>query len=387
MTQDAAITGSTSPRNRRVLAVDDDPILRELMAEMFGSIGFDVVQASNGEEAWAVLQDTALDLAVIDLNMPKLDGFGLLQHIRAQTDLASLPVIVATSSGDQASIERAYNLGASSFVTKPINWTQLRHHAQFVVRNGETERALRLAQAEAATAARLRSGLYGVLGHELKTPVSALIGLTDVLAASLGARLQGQEAEHLGHVSEAAQRLNQIVGDILTLTKALKGYRNLELGSFSPQELLEESLAGFRTKAALLGLRFVVDDSGRMPAVSCDGGLVRQALRRLVDNAVKFAPAGSEIVLWVDLPGDGLVHFNVRDLGPGISVSRLRECLQPFVQSDMSYSRPVEGLGLGLPIAHTIAEAHGGELAVSTTLGEGLTATLKLPIGEASRHA
>jgi signal transduction histidine kinase len=370
----------------RVLVVDDDPILRELMLEMFAGLGFTALPTENGEEACAVLDRESLDLAVIDLNMPKLDGFGLLSHIRRHPAMASLPVIVATSSGDKDSIERAYQLGASSFVTKPINWAQFAHHAQFVVRNGRTERDLRLAQAEAAAAARLKNGLFSVLGHELKTPVTAMIGLTDVLAKTLGTRLQNLEAEHLGHVIDAAHRLNQIVSDILILSRALSGPARLEPGAYAPQELLEESLAGFRTKASLLGIRLRVVEAGHLPALRCDGTLVRQALRRLIDNALKFSPAGGEVTLWAEA-GGGMMHFSVRDDGPGISMARLRECLEPFVQGDMSYSRPAEGLGLGLPIAHTIAEAHGGELAVTTTPGNGLQATLKLPLSESSALA
>jgi signal transduction histidine kinase len=367
------------PPARRVLVVDDDPIMRELMGQQFAEMGFGVFLTENGEEACGVLDREDLDLAVIDLNMPRLDGFGLLERIRGNPRQAGLPVIVATASGDRPSIERAYRLGASSFVTKPINWAQFAHHAQFVIRNGQIERDLRLAQAEAAAAARMKNGLFSVLGHELKTPLTALIGLTDVLGKSLGARLQSLDAEHLGLVSDAAQRLNHIVGDILILSKALAGPGRLGMAWNPVHELLEDSLLGFKTRAALLGIDLKLIAPPPALLMRCDAALLRQALRRLIDNAIKFSQPGSTVTVWAEDHGDGALSLAVSDQGPGISVTRLRECLQPFVQADMSYSRPAEGLGLGLPIANAIAEAHGGELSVSTTPGSGLTATLRLP--------
>lgn len=365
---------------RNIIAVDDDPIMLELMEQQFSALGYGVRLAEDGETATAILEAEDLDLAIVDLSMPRVDGFELLRRIRGNSKTANLPVIVATANGDREAIEQAYRLGASSFVTKPINWTQFAFHAQFVIRNGQVERELRIAQAEAAAAARMKNGLFSVLGHELKTPLTALVGLTDVLAKSLGARLQALDAENLGHVTEAAQRLNYVVSDILTLSKALAGSNRLEREWCLVEDLVEDSLLGFKTRAKQLGIELKTDVAPNLGRIRCDAHLVRQGLRRLIDNAIKFSQPGTAVVAQAAAAGPAHVDFSVRDCGPGISMSRLRDCLQPFVQSDMSYARPAEGLGLGLPIANAIAEAHGGELMISTTPGEGLVATMRLPI-------
>ena len=185
MSNRAAPKAPSGLPRRRVLIVDDDPILCEVMAEQFGAQGFDVAFAENGEVACDKIAGEHFDLAIIDLGMPKLDGFALLRHVRQHPRSVDLPVIVVTASGDKTSIDKAYQLGASSFVTKPVIWAQFTPHALFVMRNGQIERELRAAQMEAATAVRLKNGLFQVLGHELKTPLTALIGLTEVLSASL----------------------------------------------------------------------------------------------------------------------------------------------------------------------------------------------------------
>src|SRR5436190_12136284 len=103
------------------LIVDDDPILLEIMAARLDVIGFKAILAENGMAAIKALEENDFCVAIVDLRMPELDGFGLLQFIRERPASADLPVIVATTSEDQASIEKAYRLAASSFTTKPIN--------------------------------------------------------------------------------------------------------------------------------------------------------------------------------------------------------------------------------------------------------------------------
>ena len=142
-----------NPRSKIVLIVDDDPILREVMSAKLAETGFIATCVEDGEEACNHLGSERYSLALVDLNMPKLDGFGLLRHIRQHPRTVDLPVIVVTSNDDKGSIEKAYALGASSFITKPVNWSQFLHHVRFVVRSGETEQALRRAQAEAGRTA------------------------------------------------------------------------------------------------------------------------------------------------------------------------------------------------------------------------------------------
>jgi CheY-like chemotaxis protein len=140
--------------------VDDDPLVREVMMALFADAGHAVTCAQDGEDACKIAARQEFDLAVIDLGMPELDGFGLLKYLRHNPKSADLPVIVATSADDPQSIEQAYRLGASSFVTKPINWPLFIHHAQFVARNGAIERELRRTRTEAVALVKMKNSLF-----------------------------------------------------------------------------------------------------------------------------------------------------------------------------------------------------------------------------------
>lgn len=377
--QNIAVHRGSDAQRRSVIVVDDDAILREVMTEQLSDLGWRILTADNGETAIGVMAAEQFDLAVVDISMPKLDGFGLLRHIRQNPRSIDLPVIVCTSHNDREPIDRAYRLGASSFVTKPINWPQFLHHAQFVMRNGDTERALRAAQAEALIASQLKNTMFQVLSHELKTPLTALIGLTRVMDMTLRARIQPQEAEQLDHVVDAAQRLNGIVSDILLLSKALSEGQQERFKPAYLSEILDDSIVGFKAKAAQKNVRLLMRPLEHDLTLLCDQHLIRQALGKLIDNAIKFSPAGETVEIWGHGTATGEVVMSVRDSGPGLAQAKLKDCIQPFVQENMSYARPAEGLGLGLPIAKAICEAHGGELAVQTAPGQGMVAAVVLP--------
>jgi CheY-like chemotaxis protein len=123
----------------RILIVDDDPILREFASVHLGSPFTTIDMACNGVEAKALLAQTPYDVALLDIEMPELDGSSLLEEIRSDPKLRQLRVIMLTGHDDIASIDRAYQLGADSFVTKPVNWRQLSYQIRYVVRIGLAE--------------------------------------------------------------------------------------------------------------------------------------------------------------------------------------------------------------------------------------------------------
>jgi DNA-binding response OmpR family regulator len=133
----------------RILVVDDDPILREFASVYLSAPAASVETLPDGGSALDCLRRDRFDVAVLDIDMPNLDGFELLQHIRADEALADLPVIMLTGREDILSIDRAYSLGATSFVTKPVNWRELSYQLRYVIR---ANRAQRLASNEAAEA-------------------------------------------------------------------------------------------------------------------------------------------------------------------------------------------------------------------------------------------
>lgn len=123
----------------RILVVDDDPILREFASVYLGTPSATIETACDGVAARMRLGQAAYDALLLDIEMPQLDGFSLLEEIRSDERLRHLPVIMLTGHDDIASIDRAYQLGANSFATKPVNWRQLSYQIRYVIRTSRTE--------------------------------------------------------------------------------------------------------------------------------------------------------------------------------------------------------------------------------------------------------
>jgi DNA-binding response OmpR family regulator len=119
----------------RLLFADDDPILREFAKVHLASEEASVTTAGDGEEAWQALRVESYDVVLVDLEMPRLDGFGLLKRMRADPRHRDTPVIVVTGREDVAAIDRAFDSGATSFVVKPMNWRLLTYQVRFIVRS------------------------------------------------------------------------------------------------------------------------------------------------------------------------------------------------------------------------------------------------------------
>jgi CheY-like chemotaxis protein len=139
----------------RILLVDDDPILREFAIVHLTSETAQVKTAADGIEALDIVGRSPVDLILLDLEMPKMDGFEVLQQLQDQPDTANIPVIVVTGREDVGAIDRAFQAGATSFVVKPINWRLLSYQIRFVRRAWNTERGLTRAHREARTGSQL----------------------------------------------------------------------------------------------------------------------------------------------------------------------------------------------------------------------------------------
>jgi len=363
----------------RVLVVDDDPIYRETSRMFLMMQGRDVTLAENGNAGLRKLAGGCFDILIVDMEMPDMSGLEVISHVRACPETADLPIIMVTSRDDAMAIDRAYELGASSFVVKPVNWTLLDHYLRFVCRAARNETLARQAQKEAELLGRTKDNLMSVLRHEMKTPLNAIIGFTRLAAEARESGDLVAMREHLEAVQGSGKRLLQSFADMATYSDMLSGRIVPAFEPIAPGWLFDDMQELQGPALAKAGIRVERREEEGNLHFEGDQTLLASALSRLIQNVLEHAKGATTLRLISAREGEGL-KLTVEDDGEGIPPEDIARCLEPFAQADMSLSRAHQGLGMGLPIAGSIAALHGGELKSESIRGAGLRVSLRLPI-------
>ena len=363
----------------RVLIVDDDPIHRETSRMFLTMYGRKVTLAENGRAGLAAAENGEFDVMIVDLEMPDMTGLEVIAAIRKMPRHRDLPIIMVTSRDDAMAIDRAYELGASSFVVKPVNWTLLDHYLRFVLRASKNEIAAREAFRNAENVSRAKDNLLAVIRHEMKTPLNAIIGFTKLAVEAQRNGDVSALSERLDFVRQSGERLLASFADMSTYSDMLSQNLKLSRERVAASWIVGDVMDLCARRATDKGIELVFRDSETKVAVLADQAMLSSALTRLVDNAIRHAKDATRIEIAIEEREDAVV-LSVRDDGEGMPPDAVKQCLAPFSQADMSRSRTSEGLGLGLPIASEIVRLHQGKLTMQSEPGRGTVVEISLPL-------
>jgi signal transduction histidine kinase len=372
---------SGAPRARpMILLVDDDEIQRLVGREYFESIGFAVCDLASGYDCVQQAPRVRPDLVILDVIMPGIDGFEACRRIRLDPDLVHTPVLMATSLDDEGSIERAFEAGATDFLTKPINWPLLGHRVKFVLRMSQVERKLRDATRSAEAANRAKSNFLANMSHELRTPLNAIIGFSEIMRGELlGPLGDPHYVEYTNDIYDSGAHLLHLVNSVLDLSKVDAGMMELNEDSVAIEAVVRAATMLVVDRAAKHGIKLCVSIPRDAPKIWADEIRLKQILTNLLSNAVKFTPDDGEIHVDVDRSSKGEVVFSIRDTGIGMAAEDIPKIQESFVQLDDPLQKRYAGTGLGVPLAIAMTKLHGGSLHYESQLGVGTTAILKFP--------
>jgi hypothetical protein len=237
-----------------------------------------------------------------------------------------------------------------------------------------------IARAEAEDAARMRDQFLATLSHELRTPMSSILGW---LHLARSGRLDPPALERaLATIEQNARLQNQLINDILDVSRIINGRLRLALARVAPLELLRASIDSVRPAAAARRVEIDsrVDDADAGILIKGDPGRLQQVFNNLLGNAIKFSADGGRVEVFGHRDGER-VRIVIRDAGQGIEPSLLPHIFERFRQGDASTTRRHGGLGLGLAIAQHLVERHGGEIAIASEgTGRGSTVDVVLPL-------
>jgi CheY-like chemotaxis protein len=365
----------------KILVADDDPVYREVAREALESAGHFVTVASDGAEAIQALKTIEFDAAVIDLTMPKADGIAVIQSVRANSLNSTTPIIVVTGHDDSDAIERAYTAGATSFLTKPLNWVLFTPHVNFVLRSGQVENELRDATAAAAFLSDLKTQMMGALAREFQTPIKTIFGFAELIRKEVyGPMSPPMYREMATDMGNAAQKLNAAFLTLLNFGNALTEQLQFAAEPTLIASVLDDAMATAEDHAGRKGINLSRKvDIPVDTLIQADRVLLVQAIRSVLSNAIKVAPRGSTVEVHAGIGNNGNFKIWAVDQGPPIPAGLIAEIAGPAITRS-ARTHDYETRDVGIKIAKILTEAHQGQLLIKSDAASGNTVTLDLPL-------
>jgi cell cycle sensor histidine kinase DivJ len=233
---------------------------------------------------------------------------------------------------------------------------------------------------EAESANHAKTQFLATMSHELRTPLNAVIGFSEILNRELfGSLGEVRYRDYAGLIHESGQHLLHVVNDILDMSKIEAGKFDIVKEPFDAGLLVKSCCEVMRHAAEQKSIELRIDMAPHLPELAADKRACKQILLNVISNAIKFTGEGGFVLVSAHIETGNIV-FVVADNGIGIAEEDLPRLGNPFVQAHVSYDRSYDGAGLGLSVVKGLVRLHGGRLELASTLGEGTTATILLPL-------
>ena len=387
----------------KILIVDDDTNNLRVFERTLEPLNLDIIKAHSGQQALEVAHRHDFFLVLMDVQMPDMDGFETASLILGHPKTRHIPIIFVTAIAKDETFEfKGYESGAVDYLTKPINdtfliskvsvflqlWQQrqtlLENHNQVEQLNQELTKTiadLEIARNAAEDASKLKSEFLSNVSHELRSPLNAIMALSQILSKNKNDTFSQKEVNTVGIIHRSGKELMRLIDDILDLAKVEAGMIEIEIETFSLQNLLEAiveqqaPIAAAKTQP----LNLMLQVSDRLPKmIQTDPLRLSQIIRNLVTNAIKFTPRGS-VTISVKALSPSHFAISVSDTGIGIKPENLQSIFEAFKQEDASVTRRFGGTGLGLSISSNMVQLLDGEIHIQSELNKGSCFTVELP--------
>ena len=378
-----------------VLVVEDNRDMRDFICRVLEP-DVQTRPAENGRAALAAIHERMPDLVLADMMMPEMTGEELVAALRKDERLRDLPVILLTAKADE---ELKLNLlaeGAQDYVMKPFSIDELRARVRNQLQTKLTRDALRRAldsrsedlaamvgelaavKVAAETANAAKDDFLAVLSHELRTPLTPALAAVSSLQSTPPTD-PTELRDSLAVIRRNIELEARLVDDLLDITRITRGKLRIQSAPVDVHAILRDALAAAAPALSGKNIATVLDLPSGAAFVSGDAARLTQVFSNLLANSVKFTPAGGQVTIR-SAPNGERVNIEITDTGIGIAPHVMSRIFDPFRQGDAGMTRRFGGLGLGLSVAKSLVEAHGGTITVrSAGHDQGTTFTVEFP--------
>jgi signal transduction histidine kinase len=363
---------------QRVLLADDNADLREYAQRLLAG-HYEVDAVADGEAALAAARRRRPDLVISDVMMPGLDGFGLIRELHADEKLRDVPVMLLSArAGEEARLE-GLGRGADDYLVKPFSARELLVRAGALLQSADRVREKQTALREAD---RRKDEFLATLSHELRNPLGAIHNAVELLG--IAEREPGVARQARGILERQVGHMVRLVDDLLELSRVSRGNIVLQRRTTELADIVASALETARRKLDAGGHEVRIELPDEPVMLDADPVRIAQVLANLLDNAAKYTPGGG-LIRMTARHDARQVTISVHDNGRGIAPEMLPRVFDLFVQAGSLTGEGQDGLGIGLSLARTLTQMHGGSIeARSNGPGEGSEFIVRLPTSDSA---
>jgi len=357
----------------RILVVDDKIDNTELLTQILEE-QFEVQSAHSGEECLQIAKTTLPDLIILDVTMPKMDGYQVLRHLKQDALTENIPIVFLTARyRDIDRIVKGLALGAIDYLTKPIEEDELLARIKVALRTKESEDHIRLQNIELKALNDELTALSHSVSHDLRAPLRHIDGMSRILLEDYSASLNDEAKDYLKRIISANKHMKICLENLLSLSKVSSTL-------FYPQKINLSELAHSIINNFAQNDEYqnaVIEIQPDLMALA-DKNLLHLILLNLIGNSLKFSSKQEHPKIKIGLKKDkGRFIYYVNDNGAGFDMSHSQRLFAPFQR--FHHEKEFEGSGIGLSIVQRAVHRHGGSVWAHSQLEQGCTLFFTLP--------
>jgi two-component system sensor histidine kinase/response regulator len=360
----------------KILIIDDEEVVLDSCAQILKGSNYQLATATDGTRGLELVHEYQPDLIFVDLKMPGISGFDVLDNIHSIDP--TIVAVVITGFATVSSAVDAMKKGAYDFLPKPFTPDEFR----IITRRGIERRKLVL---ETIALRRekelLREQFASIVSHELKAPLGAVQQNLFALEFELSNSLNAEQKEKIERIKI---RLDELLKMINSWLRVISVDANKLRENFKPVSIAEpitSALESTATLAARKNIEVVPEISKDLPALLGDSLSLSEVFVNIIGNSIKYSPDGTRVTIKAE-EQDKTIVISIQDSGIGISEEDLPHIFEGFYRGG-SGQETASGHGIGLAVAHQIVEAHAGSISVNSETGKGTTFVVTLPISAA----
>ena len=359
-----------------IIVVDDTPANLHLLTGMLKARGYKVRPVSSGKFALQTAQHDPPDLILLDIIMPEMNGYEVCECLKADEQLAGIPVIFISALNETMDKVKAFKVGGVDYVTKPFQFEEVQARVATHLELRRQKRLLQESNEQLRKLEELRDNLVHMVVHDMRTPLTAIYGFLRTLETLEGESLSEQGREFVQTALAATEDLVEMVSSLLDVSKMEAGEMKLNLTQCELLTIAREALAKVES---LEGDRQLMLSGADEPVtVMADAELIARVFQNLLGNALKFTPDDGRVTVSIEASA-AAARVLVQDTGPGIPPEYRERIFEKFGQVENPANKQRYSTGLGLTFCKLAIEAHGGQVGVDSEEGSGSTFWFTLP--------